>query len=85
MPSHESKICSVVRLTEREDRTTDYGFRFAQSSVNNAKHVNLVLIWSVIPCTGGAPWQNINIWFLEVNRENSGLSKDFHGSLGETC
>ena len=60
MPSHEPKTCSAVRLTEREDMTTDYGFRFAQSAVNNSSKDNMVLIWSAISCTGGSPWQNIN-------------------------
>ena len=50
MPSHYSKICSAVRLSEREDMTTDYGFRFAQSSANNAKHDNMVMILSAILC-----------------------------------
>ena len=63
MSSHESKTQSVVRLTEREDMITGYGFRFAQSLVNIAKDDNLVLIWSAIPCTGGSPWQNISRLF----------------------
>ena len=63
MPSHESKTCSVVRLTEREDMITDYGYRFAQSAVNNSGKDNMVLIWSAIPCTGGSPWLNINRLF----------------------
>ena len=70
MKSHESKTCSVVRLTEREDMTTDDGYRFAQSAVNSSNKRNMVLIWSAIPCTGGSPWQNINI-FQEVKKEYS--------------
>lgn len=82
MPSHESNTCSVVRLTEREDMTTDYGFRFAQSAVNNSGKDNMVLIWSAIPCTGGPPWQNIN-QFSRRRRKNSGPSKVFQDSLEE--
>ena len=63
MPSHESKTCSVVRLTEREDMTTDSGFRYAQSAVNNSGKDNMVFILSDIPCTGGSPWQNISKLF----------------------
>ena len=36
MPSVDSKGCTVTRLTMREDMTTDYGYRYAQSAVNNA-------------------------------------------------
>ena len=54
MPSHDSKPCSVARLTEREDMTTDSGFRFAQCSVNNAKDDTMVFICSAVPCTGGS-------------------------------
>ena len=39
---------------------TNDGYRFAQSAVNSSHKINMVLIWSAIPCTGGSPWQNIN-------------------------
>ena len=63
MPSQDSKTCSVIRLTEREDMTTDDGYRFAQSAVNSSNKNNMILIWSAIPCTGGSPWRNINKLF----------------------
>ena len=62
MPSQDSKTRTVIRLTEREDMTTDDGYQFAQAAVNNSKKSALILIWSAIPCTGGSPWQNINIF-----------------------
>ena len=36
MPSVDSRGCTVTRLTMREDMTTYYGYRYAQSAVNNA-------------------------------------------------
>ena len=63
MPSQDSKTCSVIRLTEREDMTADDGYRFAQSAVNNSNKYNLIFIWSAIACTGGSPWPNINKLF----------------------
>ena len=60
MPSAESKGCNVVRLTEREDMTTEYGFKFAQMAVEQTPVDTLSIIWSALPCTGGSPWQNIN-------------------------
>ena len=68
MPSHESKMCSVARLTEREDMTTNDGYRFAQSAVNSSNKNNMVFIWSAIPCTGGPPRQNISNIFQEVKK-----------------
>ena len=53
MPSHDSTTFSVVRLTEREDMTTDSGFRFAQSAVNNAKDDNMVLFGQLFPVLVG--------------------------------
>ena len=75
MPSHETKACSVVRLTEREDMTTDYGIRFAQSAVNNSSKDNMVLVWSAIPCTGGSPLQNINKRFLVGKKESKNIRR----------
>ena len=60
MPSQDSKTCTVIRLTEREDMTSDDGYRFAQSAVNNSDNNSMVLIWSAFPFPGGSPWQNIN-------------------------
>ena len=44
MPSQDSKTCTVIRLTEREDMITDDGYRFAQSAVNNSNKHNQVTI-----------------------------------------
>ena len=49
MPSVDSKGCTVIRLTVREDMTTDYGYRYAQSAVNNAPRNNTIFLWSAIP------------------------------------
>ena len=64
MPSQDSKTCSVVRLAEREDMTTDDGYRFAQSAVNSSNNSNMVFVRLAIPCTGGSPWHNSNTLFL---------------------
>jgi len=49
--------CSVIRITERDDVTTNKGFYKAIEAV---KQENCLLRVS-IPCTGGSPWQNINV------------------------
>ena len=58
----DSRGCIVIRLTVGEDMTTDYGYRYAQSAVNNAPRDNTMFLWSAIPCTctGGSPWQSLN-------------------------
>ena len=60
MPSVDSIGCTVTRLTMREDMITDYGYKYAQSAVNNAPRDNTVFLWSAIPCKGGSPWHNLN-------------------------
>ena len=42
MPSVDSKGCTVTCLTMREDMTIDYGYRYAQSAVNNAPRDNTI-------------------------------------------
>ena len=60
MPSVDSRGCTVIRLTMRQDMTIDYGYRYAQSAANNAPRDNTIFVWFAIPCTGGSPWQNVN-------------------------
>ena len=86
MPSQDSKTCSVVMIIEREDMTTDDGYRFAQSAVNRSNKSNMVFISSAISCTGGSPWQNINKLFQEVKKGSRailGYSK--HSGRNSLC
>jgi len=56
-PNPSSKGCEVVRLTERDDVTTERGLQKALEAVS---HPN-VLLWASMPCTGGSPWQRLNV------------------------
>ena len=47
-----SKGCEVVRLTEKEDVTTEVGLKVALRAANKKN----VLLWSSIPCTGGCSY-----------------------------
>ena len=85
MPSQDSKTCSVVRLTEREDMTTDDGYLFAQSAVNSSNTNNMVFIWSAIPFTGGPPWQHINTLFPGGEERIQGHLRIFKALFEETC
>ena len=47
-------------LTIDDDVTTPEGYKKALDSV---QHVgSKTLLWAAIPCTGGSPWQYINLW-----------------------
>ena len=61
MLSEASRGCQVVRLTIREDMSTEAGLRFAKQSVELSDEDTVMTIWSAIPCTGGSTWQNINV------------------------
>ncbi len=50
--------CKVVRITEKEDLTTDFAENMAMKAVKEG--AERLLFWVSIPCTGGSPWQNIN-------------------------
>jgi hypothetical protein len=50
--------CKVLRLTEKEDVTSEGGLRLALTFAN--KGMQRVLQFASIPCTGGCPWQHIN-------------------------
>ena len=59
-PVMYSKRCHVVRLTEdTADMTTKRGLRYALEAVWVAG--SEVLLWGSIPCTGGTPWQHVNV------------------------
>ena len=49
--------CSVTRITEAEDATTDKGLSLARGCVQLPR----CLLFSSMPCTGGSPWQRINV------------------------
>ena len=52
-----SKGCHCVRLTQKIDVTSESGLTFA---LRHASHKN-TLLWCSIPCTGGCPWNRINL------------------------
>ena len=51
--------CTVLRLTEREDMTSESGMRYALRSMKRFRPAR-VMVWSSIPCTGGSAWQRVN-------------------------
>ena len=49
----------VVRLTIDDDVTTTNGMDKARDAVR--KGGKSTLLWAAIPCTGGSPWQHVNL------------------------
>ena len=49
--------CTVTRLTLEDDVITNQGLYKAIEAVRSEN----CLLWASIPCTGGSPWQNINV------------------------
>ena len=56
----EAKSCEVVRITERVDGRSGLARKIIQETVNQSSGYNLML-FSAMPCTGGSPWQYINL------------------------
>ena len=56
IPDHNTY---VLRLTEKEDMTSETGLDMAIRAVQNHPNQKITL-WSSIPCTGGSPWQYVN-------------------------
>ena len=52
-----SKGCSVAQITIDEDATSEEGHAIAKNAVRQGD----TLLWASIPCTGGSPWQHINV------------------------
>ncbi len=51
--------CNVIRLTQDHDMTSEKGLLHALDLANEAgQHT---LLWCAIPCTGGCPWQEVNM------------------------
>ena len=53
-----AKDCRAIRVTEKNDVTTRSGAKFAFNAVRTA---GAGLLWASLPCTGGCPWQNVNM------------------------
>ena len=58
----QSENCDVVRITVDDDLTTRKGLKKAMDAVRSFPHKGNILVWVSIPCTGGSPWQRINVW-----------------------
>jgi len=58
-PSDAPEGCNVIRLTADDDVTTPRGREKAMKAVES----KCCLLWASMPCTGGCPWQHINIKF----------------------
>ena len=56
----EAKNCTVHRIRIKHDVTTKSGQEHVMSLIEQNKGKNLLLFASM-PCTGGSPWQNLNI------------------------
>ena len=48
-------LCEVVRITEYDDLTSEYGYKKAAAVIE--KYGKDTLLWCSIPCTGGRPTQ----------------------------
>jgi hypothetical protein len=55
----DTKGCTVLRLIEKDDVTCVQGRELALSFADNGGEN--VLLWASMPCTGGCPWQHINV------------------------
>ena len=66
--------CEVVRLTEKEDMTTESGYQYAYDKLmeHSSRHVTL---WASIPCTGGSPWQYVNEAMYYRNGDKAALRR----------
>ena len=58
-----SKGCGCIRLTQKIDMTSDAGLAFALCQITHAQ----TLLWCSIPCTGGCPWNRINVQKIPVS------------------
>ena len=52
-----NESCECIRITESDDYTSESGL----DKTNNAIIDALVLLLIALPCTGGCPWQRINV------------------------
>ena len=62
-----SQGCFVLRITVMHDQTTVRGVQYAldgiQAWVRHRRRLKLVIhiiVWIIIPCTGGSPWNRLN-------------------------
>ena len=53
------KSTEVVKLTINDDVTTPGGSAKAREAVSDDSYYTL--LWAAIPCTGGSPWQHVNL------------------------
>ena len=51
--------CEVTRITEKDDARTRKGRRRTVHACQDES--TYALLWSSIPCTGGSPWQRMNM------------------------
>ena len=59
--SGASKGCEVIRLTIEDDLTSKSGLDKALRAVSDPLLGPNTMLWGSIPCTGGCPWQRINV------------------------
>ena len=52
--------CAVVRLTAKDDLTTDKGLQKALEEVRSTSDGEPLHLWGSLPCTAGSPWQRLN-------------------------
>ena len=60
---NDSKGCKVIRVTIKEDATTNKCIEWLNREINNFKKQHpqaKVLLYGSLPCTGGSPWGNVN-------------------------
>ena len=60
---NDSKGCKVIRVTIKEDATTNKCIEWLNREINTFKKQHpqaKVLLYGSLPCTGGSPWGNVN-------------------------
>ena len=56
----EARGCEVVRITEKLDGRSELAKKLMNDTINSVPGYSL-LLFSAMPCTGGSPWQYLNI------------------------
>ena len=56
----EAQGCTVIRITEEHDVTTEQGFNYVDKIIDECSGPTTMLM-AAIPCTGGSMWTNFNV------------------------
>ena len=59
--AYQTSNCLVIRLTKSHDMTSQEGMDYAMQCINNMSEGVYFFMWTSMPCTGGSPWQRMNM------------------------